>query len=193
MKWLVTAFEPFGGASSNSSLTMLRQLRRQDWQGALEFLEPIPVRFMDGWEHLRVRIPRDVDGILALGQAETRAKIGLERVALNWIDARIRDNAGAQPLQAKIDAGKPDMFWCNIPWDKFELTSASERSYSAGTFVCNELMFRMMDWAASSGKLAGFVHVPALESQTDLLTSVRMSDAVAEAELRRILSFLVSL
>ncbi len=195
MKWLVSAFEPFGGASSNSSLIVLKDLETRDWRGRIEFLPSVPVTFGRGWEYLKANIDASFDGVLALGQAESRSKVSLESVALNWIDARIEDNRGLKPKPGRIASPGPDVHWTNIPWEKFELSDLCERSYSAGTFVCNELMFHLMDWAKTHGKLAGFVHIPALASQQEPSFSAypRMRDLTAANEVARVLDFLIRL
>ena len=197
MKWLVCAFEPFNGATSNSSLKTLKRLGTHDWKGQVEFLPPVPVEFEGGWNFLEANLKQasGFDGVLALGQAESRSKISLERVALNWIDARIKDNREVQPPSAKVLSDGPEVYWSNIPWDAFELSKTVERSYSAGTFVCNEVMYRLMHWALKEGKLAGFVHIPALVSQSEpqFVNSPRLNDQTAENEMVRVLEFLVKL
>lgn len=196
MKWLVTAFAPFGGAKTNSSLIVLNHLSSLDWQGRVEFHSPVPVEFSLAWDDVRRALNQreDIKGVLALGQAETRARIGLECVALNWIDARIPDNGGHLPVPAPIQEG-PDVYWSKIPWQDFALSERCERSYSAGTFVCNTLMYQSLDWAQKDGNLAGFVHIPALESQGDesFAKSPRMTDKSAFEETCRILEYCLSL
>jgi pyroglutamyl-peptidase len=161
MTWLVSAFEPFGGATTNSSLQVLRELEARNSNPRLIFHSPVPVTFKEAWSNLRAKADSvaDLSGVLALGQAETRSQICLEYLSVNRIDARIRDNSGELPPLGQIKPG-PDVLWSNIPWNRFQLTARTERSYSAGTFVCNALMFELMEWAKVHGKYAGFVHVP---------------------------------
>lgn len=193
MKWLVTAFEPFAGASSNSSLIVLRELERLDWGGRVKFHAPLPVTFAGAWPAVEPHISPDIDGVLALGQAEGRTRIGLERVALNFQDARIVDNAGAQPREARVIEGGADMIWCPIPWPSFSLPKNCDLSYSAGTFVCNTLLFQLSQWARSHGKLAGFVHIPLVEEQVGFEGLPRLTKSEAVDSLQRTLEFLVAL
>lgn len=195
MKWLVTAFAPFGGAKTNSSAVVLNHLSSFDWQGRVAFHSPVPVEFSLAWDDVRRAIHQhdDIKGLLALGQGETRARLGLECVALNWIDARIADNGGHLPSPAQIQEG-PDVYWSGIPWQNFPLSEHTERSYSAGTFVCNTLMYQSLDWALKSEKIAGFVHIPALTSQSmETFKGPRMDDNVAVQEARRILEYCLTL
>ena len=109
MKWLISAFEPFAGASFNSSLQVLRELEARNKNPRLVFHAPVPVTFKDAWPNLRTKADSidKLAGVLALGQAETRTKICLEYLSINRIDARIRDNSGDLPPLSHIKAG-PD-------------------------------------------------------------------------------------
>jgi pyroglutamyl-peptidase len=194
MKWLVTAFEPFAGATTNSSLIVAEALRKREWSGQVDFFTPVPCRFADAWSAVRGQLKPEHRAVLGLGQAESRSRVGLERVALNWIDARIADNSGVTRDQARVQDGA-DMLWSPIPWERLEDSSLWERSYSAGTFVCNALMYQAVDWARQNGRLAGFVHIPLLESQTEprFKGMPRMADQVAIDSAARILRFLTEL
>jgi len=194
MKWLVTGFESFGGAHSNSSQILVQRLRLLDWGGRVVFHDSVPVTFGGAWSAVQKHLSPDLRGVLCLGQAESRARICLERVALNWIDARIPDNEGSRPAERPVQVG-PEVLWSNIPWADFAMPSIVERSYSAGTFVCNTLMYQVMDWVTHERKLGGFVHVPVLTSQKDpqFKNSPRLADAEAEEALVQILQFLVKL
>lgn len=195
MKWLVTAFEPFNGASSNSSLTVLTHLQQRPWADRVRFLAPIPTSFARAWPVVRATLSEDVGGVIALGQAETRTRISLERIALNWIDARIADNDGARPAQGPILEGQ-DALWSTIPWDRVPDAPELERSYSAGTFVCNSLLYQMLAEKPKWVKYAGFVHIPRLDSQQDATlssTGPRMADATAVDVVTRLLQFALTL
>ncbi|NJM10460.1 MAG: hypothetical protein HC883_06345 [Bdellovibrionaceae bacterium] len=115
-------------------------------------------------------------------------------MALNWTDARIPDNAGLVPGQAPIQEGA-EMYWSNIPWDQFPLSPFVERSYSAGAYVCNTLMYQSLAWALPRGKRAGFVHLPVLSSQKDSVfeKSPRLDDQTAIKEAGRIMEFVLNL
>ena len=195
MKWLVSAFEPFNGATSNSSLITLNELRHRDFSGQVSFHTPVPVTFGGAWQNLREVLERspEIDGVLALGQAEGRARVSLECVALNWVDARTADNAGVIPPRGPIADG-PELLWSQIPWEKFPDSPLSSRSYSAGTFVCNEIMFHSLEWGKRNSKLAGFVHIPLLEQQADACyRHLAKQDRRTIDEVERVLRFLISL
>lgn len=193
MKWLLTCFEPFDQARTNSSEIVWRRLQATDWADEVLFLGPLPVTFQESWVRLEAELARNpVDGVLALGQAEGRARVSLETVALNWIDARIPDNAGLQPKMAPIDSSRPLAIWSNIPWAELGENERWQRSYSAGTYVCNYLLFQIMKWAEAEGRKGGFVHIPVLESQmeTQFDSVPKIPDAHAAESLRLILNHL---
>ena len=197
MKWLVTAFAPFGGAASNSSLIVLNHLRLRDWGGRIEFHYPVPVEFNTAWKNILEVLDRDheITGLLAFGQAENRSRLGIEQVALNFNNPRIPDNAGLKPAEGPIDPEAPVLCGTNIPWLEFDLSEHSERSYSAGTYVCNNVMFHSLRWAVAHKKKAGFVHIPVLSSQNDpaLVNAPRLDDRAAVNEAARLLEFLLKL
>ena len=180
MKWLVTAFEPFGGATDNSSLEVCRQLEALDWGGAVEFFSPLPVIYRRAWPVLLEELKKrpQVGGILALGQAASRPRLSLERLALNWIDSAQADNEGVKPGPGPIGNG-PETLWSPLPWERLGDDPAWERSYSAGTFVCNALFYELLNWAGAHRKLAGFVHVPvAVSSRAPLEKIIKFLSAL---------------
>ena len=170
MVWLVTAFEAFGGATTNSSLIALEHLDLSRWRGKVEFFAPVPVTFAEAWPSVLREANRisSLKGILCLGQAEWRRKIEVEKIALNWIDARISDNAGVQLLNQKVEVDGPDILWSQIPWDRLKPDPDWGTSYSAGTYLCNSLMYNVVRWAKKNHKKAGFVHFPLLDTQHDV-------------------------
>lgn len=192
---LVTAFEPFDGAATNASLILLEKLKQQDWQGRVVFFGPVPVSFDEAWPLIQKEMANypNIEGVLALGQAEGRKNISLERVAMNWKNAGIPDNSGAQPRNARVIPGAPDALSTTFPWQKIGDSPDWQKSYSAGTYVCNALMYQLLDWSQREGKIAGFVHVPLMASQNtdnhfDAHTP-RMKDDVAVAAMTRIIDF----
>lgn len=197
MKWLITAFEPFGGASSNSSAIVLEHLKSTFASDTrFDFLFHVPVTFAEAWLFVEAQIKKqNYKGVLALGQAETRQSISLEQVALNVVDARIADNSGKKLGPHKWREGGPDVFWSTIPWTRLEDSKSWSRSYSAGAFVCNALMYDLLNWATQHNKLAGFVHVPLVQSQTDTCFDgmFKAKDDEIGRALERILNFLVQL
>lgn len=164
---LITGFEPFDGADSNASWDVARAVRAgwdAEREGAALVLGLLPVSFSRAAEPLdRAVAEHRPEVVLGLGLAAGRASVGIERVALNLADARIPDNDGAQPLDEPVEADGPPARFATMPV-KAALASCRshglpvEASLSAGTFVCNALMYRAL--GIPGPELVGFVHVP---------------------------------
>ncbi len=105
--------------------------------------------------------------MICTGLAGGRNGITPEMAAVNLKDARIPDNAGQKPVEEKIIREGPESLLSTLPVRKMkeELSGNGipcDISYSAGTFVCNEVMYRLLFYMKESGreKKAGFIHVP---------------------------------
>ena len=142
---LITCFEPFGGRSSNAS------------SEAVSLLPPTVGPF----ELHKLCLP------VAFRNAADRAIAAIdELVALNLRTARIPDNAGFQPIDEPVVEGGENALFSTLPVRKMtEAISAAgipaEVSYTAGTYVCNDLFYLVLDHLKGSGVPAGFIHVPA--------------------------------
>ncbi|HEU4849545.1 MAG TPA: pyroglutamyl-peptidase I [Terrimesophilobacter sp.] len=167
---LLTGFEPFGGANANSSWDAV-QLVARDWRGPARLVTAcLPAEFSRAGDTLGELIDEHTpDLVIATGVAGGRTKLTPERVAINLADARIPDNAGAQPLEQAIVDDGPDAYFTRLPVSAMvgRMTMAevpAEASLSAGTYVCNDVMYRMMRHVSGRGTIAGFIHVPDAET-----------------------------
>lgn len=168
---IVTGFEPFSGEKTNPSWEICKQLG--DLEGMRIETCLIPCEFRRAIEVVAEAIERlHPTLVVCLGQAGSRQRMGVERVAINVDDARIPDNAGAQPVDEFIAANGPPAYFASIPVKAMVLAMRAagvpaEVSNSAGTFVCNHLMYGVLHYLAESGyrARAGFIHVPYSEEQ----------------------------
>jgi pyroglutamyl-peptidase len=142
---LVTGFGPFGEEMRNPSLEAVMAL--PDRAGdALILKEELPVLFGGGGDRLLALIEKlRPDAVLGTGLAAGRRAVTPEVIAVNLKNDRIPDNQGIQPLWEKIREGGPDGIFSRMDVRKavFSLQKAgipAELSFSAGTFVCNEVM-----------------------------------------------------
>lgn len=163
---LLTGFEPFGGSSENSSWEAVRLVAR-DWGGPAELVTAcLPVEFGRAGDVLLSLIEEHVpDLVIATGVAGGRGALTPERVAINLEDASIPDNAGSQPIDRAIAQDGPDAYLTRLPVRAMVERMAaagvpSELSLSAGAYVCNHVMYRMLRHLDGRGTLAGFIHVP---------------------------------
>lgn len=172
MKVLVTGFDPFGGESINPAIESVKKLPNRIEDAEIVKLE-VPTVFGRSFTCLREAIEREnPDVVLCVGQAGGRSHITVERVAINLMDARIADNDGNSPMDEPIVAGGPAAYFTNFPIKAMvhEMTAdgiPASLSYTAGTFVCNALMYTALhESALRGGKMrAGFIHIPYLPEQ----------------------------
>lgn len=172
---VVTGFEPFAGGTVNPSWQAVAAL--PDRVGPFDLRKVLlPVSFRDAFPLLEraVEAARP-DLVICTGLAASRGGIALERVALNVNDAEIPDNAGDRPVDRPIDPSAPDACFSTLPLRRILARLRKEPlpaaiSNSAGTFVCNDVMFRLLRLAAlrHPGTAAGFIHVPATPDMPDM-------------------------
>ena len=183
---LVTAFEPFGGEEENASERILDAL--PDETGDMRIEKAIlPVVFRKAAEEtLRKIAALKPDAVVLLGQAGGRDAITPERVAINLMDARIPDNEGRKPTDTPVLEDGPDAVFSTLPVKAMvrAMNSAgvpASLSYTAGTFVCNALMYEVLAVlrAAGNDTPCGFIHVPYLEKQVPAGTSPAISLEIA--------------
>ena len=169
---LVTGFEPFGGERINPSWEIVRALPERIGGRRVEKLL-VPTEFGRSVQVAAKAIDRlRPELVLCIGQAGGRSCMSVERVAINVDDARIADNAGKRPVDERIRRDAPAAHFCTLPVKAMvaAITRAgipAEVSNSAGTFVCNHLIYGVLDHIAGRALAvrAGFMHVPYVEAQ----------------------------
>lgn len=171
LRILVTGFEPFGGQSLNPSWQVAHALNGLTLKGAQVVSVQLPCVFAQALPALQQAMAQHrPDIVLALGQAEGRCDFSVERVAINVMDARIADNAGAQPIDVPVIAGGPAAYFSTLPIKSLVagLKAAgfpASVSQTAGTFVCNQVFYALQHALAGQGVHSGFVHLPLLPEQ----------------------------
>lgn len=169
---LVTGFEPFGGESVNPSWEICKGLPREIAGRRVETVR-VPCEFRTAIEVVAEAIERcQPDIVVSVGQAGGRTQMCVERIAINIDDARAPDNAGSHPIDERVAENGPPAYFSTLPVKAMveAMRGASvpaELSNTAGTYVCNHLMYGVLHFLAASGKSAraGFVHVPYSEEQ----------------------------
>lgn len=170
MKLLVTSFEPFGGETINPAREAAQRLAAR--VGGVEICRAeLPVVFGEaGDKALAAMEALRPDAVLCVGQAGGRAALTVERVAINVDDARVPDNAGFCPQDAAIAPDGPAAYFATLPIRKMVEAMrseglAAEISNTAGTYVCNHLLYRLLHAAAGTDIRVGFIHVPFIPEQ----------------------------
>jgi pyroglutamyl-peptidase len=172
---LVTGFDPFGGSDNNPSWRVAQALHGRRVAGHRIVAACLPTVFGPSAALLSDLLRQHRPAlVLCLGLAAGRAAISLERVAINVDDARIPDNAGAQPVDRPVRPDGPAAYFTRLPV-KTMLQAiraagiAAEVSNSAGTFVCNHVFYALLHHLATvrgHAKVSGgFVHLPCLPDQ----------------------------
>ncbi len=161
---LITGFAPFGSETINSS-----------WQAVQKLDETIIMKHKICTLELACEFNTSISQlinaieshnpavVLCIGQAGGCSEISIERIAINVDDARIKDNAGKQPIDTPIEKNGPDAYFTNLPIKRM----LQAISNTAGTYVCNHVMYGLMHYINDHCAVmkGGFVHIPYLPSQ----------------------------
>ncbi len=169
---LVTGFEPFGGFTVNPSLQVAQALHGEQVAGHEVVAVPLPVVFGAAGDALLAAVGRHRPvAVLALGLADGRPDLTVERVAVNVEDADLDDNAGARPVDRPVLPDGPAAYFSTLPLKRLVAALRAggipaSVSDTAGTFVCNHVFYRLMHALRDVPEVpAGFVHLPLLPEQ----------------------------
>ena len=173
-KLLITGFQPFDGESVNPALEVAKGLQGKTINGYEVIAREIPVVRFEALKAVQAAIEElRPDAVITIGQAGGRPDITVERVGINIDDFRIPDNKGNQPIDEPVVAGGPVAYWATLPIKKMVANVKAQGipasvSNSAGTYVCNHLLYGLLHYLTTQGKTAipaGFIHIPYLPEQ----------------------------
>lgn len=189
---LVTGFEtPEGGDATLSPTTITaRRLGGADTLGRLRArtgldleVTPVllPLSFRRGWPALEQAI-RDNRPCLTvvLGHKGGIHGVTLERSAINRIQTDRPDNDGVQPLPSAIIENGPAAFWTRLPLSRVLSAFADAHvpaslSSDAGTYVCNMLFYRLMDFfSRTPDQMGGLMCLPDFSKPSEDVTAGKM-------------------
>jgi pyroglutamyl-peptidase len=172
MRVLITGFTPFGGEKINPSWEAIKRMK--DNYGDIKvFKSEIPTVFNKAIYFLEEEIQRyNPDVVICTGQAGGRTAITPERVAINVNDARIPDNEGNTPIDKKIFEDGENAYFSSLPIKAIvkelrQKNIPATVSNSAGTFVCNNIMYGLLYYIDKNYEnlKGGFVHIPYIHEQ----------------------------
>lgn len=172
MKILVTGFDAFGGEKINPAWEAVKLLPHTI-KGAMVITKQIPTVFYDSAQVVFKWIDElQPDVVLCVGQAGGRTAITPERVAINIDDARIADNSNQQPIDVVIQEDGENAYFSTLPIkamvaNMLKKDVPASVSNSAGTFVCNHIMYQVLYYIDKKELpiKAGFVHIPFMPNQ----------------------------
>ena len=194
-KILITGFEPFGTDSRNPSgeavsllcdtaeYKLFQLTLPVTWQGAFRALST-------AWDEI------DPDGVLMVGLAGGADRIRIERVGINLCGAT-KDNDGLYPngksdtpAEAPVSVNGENAYFSTYN-EKEILRALREKgipaaySYSAGTYICNYILYSSLEKMKKEEKdrKIGFIHIPYVEGQRENAPSLPMETITAALEL----------
>ncbi len=164
---LITGFEPFGGETVNPSWQAVERLPEQIRGRKVEKLL-LPVTYGSSAQKLLEEIRRlEPEMVLCVGQAGGRAAVTVERTGINWAEASLADNDGYTALGETLEASGWDGYFSTLPLNPIveairKKGIPAQISESAGTYVCNQLLYRLLHFLRESDRkiLGGFIHIP---------------------------------
>ncbi|NEG89418.1 pyroglutamyl-peptidase I [Bifidobacterium aerophilum] len=127
----------------------------------------LPVSYTRAWAVLHEALESvHPDIVIATGLKHTARGVMLERCATNQISDGRPDADGMAPPTGPIREDGPAAYWTRLPLRSILRDFAHDGvpaslSSDAGTFVCNSLFYRLLDWTARQDHvLSGFVSLP---------------------------------
>ena len=185
---LITGFDPFGGETVNPSWEAVCRLPERI--GNLRLIkQQLPTVYGRAAE-LAITKAKEMspDAIVCVGQAGRRAAITPEVIGINLREGRIADNAGIILTNTPIDPQGPAAYFATLPVRDMvnairSVGLPATLSYSAGAFVCNDLLYSLLHHFRGNDLPIGFIHVPFLPEQAgEGVPSMTLDDIVSALE-----------
>ena len=184
-KLLITGFDPFGGETVNPAWEAVKRLPDTAGEYVLCKLLIPTVYAAAAQKVLDAARELKPDVILCIGQAGGRNDVTPERIGINLRLARIPDNAGNRPEGEPVVPGGADGYFATVPVDRMaqairDAGYPASVSNTAGTFVCNDVLYTVLHACLGTNVRAGFLHVPFLPEQGQ--PSLPLEDTVKALE-----------
>lgn len=169
-KLLITGFDPFDGHAVNPSWAAVRQL--SETVGNYELCKlNIPTLYETAaGTVLKKAAQLQPDVILCVGLAAGRDAVTPERIAVNIRDARIPDNSGRLCRGERIAPAGPAAYFATVPVERMaqairDCSVPAAVSNTAGTYVCNDVLYTLLHHYDGTATRVGFLHVPNIPEQ----------------------------
>jgi len=172
MKILLTGFEPFGGETINPAYEVLKLLP-DNIAGHDIIKHEIPTSYKSSIKAMeKILESEKPDVVLSLGQAAGAFGLRVEKVGLNLRDANSPDNDGHRASHEVIFEDGDAAYYSTLPVKAIvkklrENNIPANLSYSAGAYVCNNLLYALLYLGNKYHKnmRCGFIHVPYFPEQ----------------------------
>ena len=193
---LLTGFDPFDGDAVNPSGEVAKRLDGRVLGDRVVRSAILPVQHEAGPAMVSPLL--EAPGLLAvvhLGLAGGRARISLERVAVNVMDYSRPDAHGRILCDVACAEDGPAGYFSTLPLREMLTALTADGipaaiSNTAGTYLCNHVCYTTLHHLAGRGRPvpAGFIHLPLLPSMVaahdrdepsmDLSTMIRALEVV---------------
>jgi len=166
----VTGFEPFGAHSANPTEGLAKAVDGRRVGDLAVVGAVLTVHHADASGRVATLLTEtSPTSVLHLGLAGGRARIALERVALNVMDYEVPDNAGFRARGEPCVPGGPAAYFATLPIAAILKALLAEgipayTSNTAGTYLCNQTLYSTLHAVRDLPRrpLVGFVHFPML-------------------------------
>lgn len=177
-KIILTGFKPFMGDLTNPSEIICQNISMSN-----VVTQVLSVDFNQAFLELKKTIEKEnPDFVIMLGQASGRDRISLEKVALNWNESKHPDEGGNYVQPSKINpANEPLALMTKFPINELQdyldkKEYPVKMSFSAGTYVCNNLYYKVMTEFPNLKSI--FIHVPYFEKVSEEIQMNIIKDVI---------------
>ncbi len=169
----MTGFEPFGGEDVNPSLEAMKELDGYNYKGYEVVGLEVPTVYNESMDIIKDKISEiGPKAVISVGQAGGRNRISVERIGINVDHTKQKDNEGNAPKNRPIDENGQDGHFSTLPIQKItddlkENNVPAHISNSAGTYICNHIMYGVLNHIEKNelDMISGFIHVPYIPEQ----------------------------
>ena len=166
----MTGFEPFGAHSVNPTEGLAKAIDGRRVGDFAVVGVVLPVHHADTASRLGALLAEtNPEAILHLGLAAGRARVALERVAINAMDYEVPDNAGYRASGEPCIPGGPAAYLSTLPLPTIVKALVDEgipayTSNTAGTYLCNQTLYWTLHAVRNMPRppRVGFIHFPLL-------------------------------
>jgi pyroglutamyl-peptidase len=163
---LVTGFEPFMELGSNPSAQLAKRLDGATIGGHPVVGRTLPVELAGLGDRLAALLDElEPAAVVATGLHPGAHEVRLERIAVNLADFEIDDNTGVRATDEPLEEDGPTARETRLRAIQAALLERgipARLSYTAGTYLCNATMYRLLGLTDAP---AGFIHVPYSSAQ----------------------------
>ncbi|GAB5469985.1 MAG: pyroglutamyl-peptidase I [Rhodospirillales bacterium] len=167
-KVVVAGYGAWAMTSTNPAALTIAQLAGETWPNCDLVSLEVPVRTQGLWPLIEETLVRERPDIwLGVGVAPRIMSIRMEAVGVNCRDFEVADNDGVKLEGAPVLDGGPAAYFSTLPSRAVvaamrEAGIPAELSYSAGTHLCNQMLYTTLHLIAQKGlsTQSGFLHVP---------------------------------